>query len=333
MEEKYSLAIGTDVVCRVLQVEPAAMLKRAGIVDHQRPGHEMRVTAAQFFRAWDAAVALYGQPDYLRRLCNRMANGPIIPVFFALTCAPDLAIGSRRLAQFKTLLGPTSMQAVWASNMLRISYRSADQRIEIPSDLAALHLMFSVQMVRNATGEPVIPLSASLSATEAQRRTVGEHLGIVPDYSTETSLCYASEDARRPFISENPALWQKFERDFELQMRAQKADLSFTDRVKAALVELIAMGRANAEDVGIALNMSRSTLQRRLRAEGSTFQDILDKMREELAIRYLTDSELSSQEIGVLLGYRDANSFARSFRRWKGTSPGEYRTDMSLGKR
>lgn len=79
--------------------------------------------------------------------------------------------------------------------------------------------------------------------------------------------------------------------------------------------------REIAEDVADSLGISRNTLQRRLRDEGTTYQAELDAMRLEIGIRYLTKTNMNVDEIASVLAYRDANSFSRSFRRWTGTTP------------
>jgi AraC-like DNA-binding protein len=74
------------------------------------------------------------------------------------------------------------------------------------------------------------------------------------------------------------------------------------------------------------LRMSTRTLQRRLTAEGATFQQLMEDARRELARHYLLNSSLELNETAYLLGYEDANSFFRAFHYWEGTSPGEWRT-------
>jgi AraC-like DNA-binding protein len=75
------------------------------------------------------------------------------------------------------------------------------------------------------------------------------------------------------------------------------------------------------EGVAHDLAMSTRTLQRRLKAEETTFQTILDSTRELLARHYLSESELSTNEISFLLGYEDPRSFYRAFRSWTGQTP------------
>jgi AraC-like DNA-binding protein len=73
------------------------------------------------------------------------------------------------------------------------------------------------------------------------------------------------------------------------------------------------------------LAMSRSTLIRRLADEGLAFQDVLDQTRRELACWYLRETEMPIISVAERLGYIDPSNFSRSFRRWQGTAPLQYR--------
>ncbi|MEM9159860.1 MAG: AraC family transcriptional regulator, partial [Verrucomicrobiota bacterium] len=64
------------------------------------------------------------------------------------------------------------------------------------------------------------------------------------------------------------------------------------------------------------------------RAEGTTFQALLDDTRKELATRYLSDSGMANQEIAYLIGYKDSNAFQRAFRRWTGMTPQDMRASL-----
>jgi AraC-like DNA-binding protein len=81
----------------------------------------------------------------------------------------------------------------------------------------------------------------------------------------------------------------------------------------------------NMTQVAAILGMTSRTLRRRLADEGTTFVNILDRVRRDLAIRYLTSNEFSIEDIALLLSFTDAASFRKSFRRWTGKSPSDYR--------
>jgi AraC-like DNA-binding protein len=73
--------------------------------------------------------------------------------------------------------------------------------------------------------------------------------------------------------------------------------------------------------------MSVATLRRRLEAEETTHSEILDRVRSDLAMLYLSESRLSVREIAFLLGYSQSRAFHNAFRRWTdGATPVDYRT-------
>ncbi|KIG13523.1 Transcriptional regulator, AraC family protein [Enhygromyxa salina] len=73
------------------------------------------------------------------------------------------------------------------------------------------------------------------------------------------------------------------------------------------------------------LHMSGRSLQRRLHQEGTSFTAVLTDLRRDRALRYLKDRRISISEVAFLLGYLDVSAFHRSFKRWTGTTPQEYR--------
>ena len=67
------------------------------------------------------------------------------------------------------------------------------------------------------------------------------------------------------------------------------------------------------------------TLRRKLAAEGTSWQRVVDGLRHDLAVRLLGDRALSLEQVAESLGYGDARSLHRAFRKWTGAAPGAYR--------
>jgi AraC-like DNA-binding protein len=95
--------------------------------------------------------------------------------------------------------------------------------------------------------------------------------------------------------------------------------------LKRKLADLMASGEANADAACRALKLSRRTLQRRLKAEKTSFQKVLREVREVLAVSYLSDERLKSLEIAMLLGYSNISTFTTAFKSWYDIPPAEYR--------
>lgn len=101
---------------------------------------------------------------------------------------------------------------------------------------------------------------------------------------------------------------------------------SFTLKVKNLLRLQLKDALPRKETIASQLHMTARTLQRRLSEEGTTFQELLNELRRELAQYYLEQTTLGIDEIGVRLGFAESRSFHRSFKQWTGMTPGQYRT-------
>ncbi|MDB4934668.1 MAG: Transcriptional regulator, AraC family [Labilithrix sp.] len=95
--------------------------------------------------------------------------------------------------------------------------------------------------------------------------------------------------------------------------------------VVAARIERILPGEVGTEALAAALHMSARTLQRRLDDEGTRFSDVLDAVRERIARRLVRDRTIALTEVGYRVGFSDAATFSRAFKRWTGMPPGAFR--------
>ena len=111
----------------------------------------------------------------------------------------------------------------------------------------------------------------------------------------------------------------------EKYLRSLYEQDNIAEQLMRRLAELMAAGEANADSACRALRLSRRTLQRRLRAEKTSFQKVLNEARAVLAINYLSDKRLKSLEIAMLLGYSSISSFTTAFKSWYDMPPAEYR--------
>ena len=91
--------------------------------------------------------------------------------------------------------------------------------------------------------------------------------------------------------------------------------------VESLLMPILHTGNVSVDLVAGKLGVSRQTLFRRLKAEGITFQQVLDALRHRLAMHYLGGKKVSVNETAYLVGFSDPASFSRAFKRWTGASP------------
>lgn len=100
---------------------------------------------------------------------------------------------------------------------------------------------------------------------------------------------------------------------------------AFRDKVRRIISDLLPKGIVDIENVSSQLGMSRWTLNRRLRTEGTRFRQIMTELRREFATAYLENQNLTITEIAFLLGYSEQSAFFRAFKKWTGLTPSQYR--------
>lgn len=102
----------------------------------------------------------------------------------------------------------------------------------------------------------------------------------------------------------------------------------FVSLVKQSMLNLIKPEFPTIDQVAGHLNISSRTLQRKLKDEGNSYKELIDELKLDFARGYLNQVELNVSEIAYLLNYADASTFNRSFKRWTGSTPGEYRLSL-----
>ncbi len=316
----YTSAVLSGPICGILGVDWGEVLIRAGIPATDRCDRAFLVTADVYLRLWTAMMDLSAQPDVSRLLGLRMAGGPAIPVLFALSTAPDFETGINRMAEFKSLFGP--MQFIMTRSPSEFTVRVGPDlpTAPLPGSFSSPQIIYLHAQANALARHQIHPLRVRLPLPLDERERLEDVFGQVPGEG-EATLSYARSDARLPFVSDNPELWQATEADLKSQALIQSKGLPLSDRVRATMVEAFSITEPTIAHVCSRLSLSRSTLLRRLEREGVTFQALLDDTRKNLAIRYLMKSHLNNQQIAHLVGYRDPNAFQRAFRKWTGMTP------------
>lgn len=112
------------------------------------------------------------------------------------------------------------------------------------------------------------------------------------------------------------------------------AEMSASDgdwlaRVRADILKGLPHGESSAARTAGRLGISRSTLTRRLRDEGTTFSAQMEDLRTRMANDYLRETDHSIEEIAFLVGFSESPAFVRAFKRWHGTTPFEWRAQRA----
>ena len=211
------------------------------------------------------------------------------------------------------------LRLTWSGNLVRLSHMGRPPvQPSVQSDLLTIGLM--IELVRRFTGPHWRPAAIHFCASpSADLLGAGAFDGIELHFNQQfraIEFPYSVFALERHLAAEGSAGGEA---------AVVHPGEKLTDRLKAILphyLDIPWFGSARLEDFS---GTSFRNLQRRLRAEGTSFFDIRDEVRRQIAQNLLRDSDGSLAEIAQRLGYSDACNFSRAFRRWTGISPGRYR--------
>lgn len=122
-----------------------------------------------------------------------------------------------------------------------------------------------------------------------------------------------------------------------VQQQIDRLETEFADdlpgQLRRVLRTALMTRHARSDQIAALFSMHPRTLSRRLNDLGLSFQELLDEGRFEIARQMLQDSAMEVREIAAMLGYTDPSAFTRAFRRWSGTTPGQWRMTRNAGNR
>jgi AraC-like DNA-binding protein len=130
---------------------------------------------------------------------------------------------------------------------------------------------------------------------------------------------------RMPILGADPYLNRLLVKFCEEARSHRAATSTFRIGVENEIAPLLPHGKARSPEVARRLGLSPRTLARRLAAEGLTFSTVLERLRVDLARRYLADGDLPISKIAWMLGYREVSAFTHAHKRWTGRTPREAR--------
>jgi AraC-like DNA-binding protein len=134
-----------------------------------------------------------------------------------------------------------------------------------------------------------------------------------------SGIVFAASWLEQAIPGADPQLRARVLQDIE-QARA-RSTMRFADLVRAALHQMVLSGTASAPNVALRFGIHERTLRKRLTAEGTGLQPLIDQTRFELAKQLLQNTELPLAEIAAALHFANAAVFSRAFRGWSKTSP------------
>jgi AraC-like DNA-binding protein len=214
--------------------------------------------------------------------------------------------------------------------MLETSHLPVDlAQLLVERDVSAIHTVLS-ELVPGGVPFRSVDLEFPAAAPTQRYREV---LGVLPRFrAPATCLRFDAADLGRRLPQANPhsvALAEAMCRDVVARRRGRTG---ITEDVRRWVTRNVSRA-TGMDEAARALGTSPRTLRRRLAAAGTSYQALLDEVRQALAEEMLATDVLTVEDVAQRLGYAEASSFIHAFRRWRGSTPAQFRRDLRTGRR
>jgi len=251
-------------------------------------------------------------------------------LYYVMASSKTLGEALRRLARYSKVTNDALVFGYQEGNRLTInlSYSGVPRH----SDRHQIEFcMFAVlRICRDLTGLNLVPQDFSIAHYRSGGGVaeMSQFAGTKVKFGADKDEFILSVEARElPVIHADNYLNDLLLKYSETALAERRGDVSpFRTKVENAISSLLPHGRVLVADVARTLGMSERTLGRRLADEGLNFAEVLQRLRRDLAIRYLGDRKLHVSTIAWLLGFQQVSAFTHACKRWIGKTPSEMRT-------
>jgi AraC-like DNA-binding protein len=309
------------------RIDPAPIFRAAGVDPATLGVPGKRVPARIALRLQRVADEAVGDPALGLDVARQMQGTALHALGYAWLASSTLGEAFHRFARYARVVTELwTTQIEESADGVRISYVFPAHLERRPDWLHDWLAAGAVRLCRLTAGESFAPLQAALVRERPADTSPFEAWFRSPIVwgAPRTSVLYRSEDLARPIPTGNPEVAAATERvALEYLARLDRSDT--VAQVRTRVRDSLPTGVPSQTAVARALALSPRTLARRLEEAGTSFTAIVDETRRALAEQYLRRTEFSVAEVAYLVGFAEASSFNRAFRRWTGRAPGDAR--------
>ena len=306
-----------------------SILKAADLPQSVMHGDPEFVDLAAERRVWRALVGATGRED-IGLLCGlRFPTQAMGMLGYVMANSPNLWVVLEKTCQYAALMGDSmgwrytrgpSQTKVWIEQW---SEWHDPLRYTVDCMMASI----SAWGTANAPN-PIFPTEVGFHYQQPEDDAA--HVNIFAPapvhFGTDVSyLLFDNSQLNQPVIGANREIFETFSDRTERALRRLGEWGTWSDRVRKAMAVHLKGASPTIDAIASELAVSVRTLQLRLQEEGTSFSEVLTGTKSELAQEFLKAGDVRSEEIAYLLGYSEESAFARSFKRWTGCTPAQFR--------
>ena len=304
----------------------AALARRAGLDPGLLTEPNARYPAAALQKLWKISAAESGDPLFGFRVGSLVRPGTFHALGLGIVSSTSVLAALNRIQRYSSIVSTNGRLALLHQDGLV----GLETRLDEMSVMPTIHCVDALvvglcRILVQCAGPSAMPVKVVfMRPREAPAEAYREILGCPVEFDgRHIAIWFDASAAARPVLSGNAELAAEADK-LSARYIDELAPDSTAARVRALLLKAMPSGEFSRDAIARSLNQSASTLQRRLRDEGSSYQELLDATRHEMALEYLRRGRHSLVDVAFLLGFTDQSNFTRAFRRWTGKTPREY---------
>jgi AraC-like DNA-binding protein len=307
------------------------MLAGAGVTDDDLRDPDAHVPVVAEIALWQLLARDITEPEFGVCAGERWRLRTIGLVGYVAQFSETLRGALQRVARYGRLFTEAVQIAVPTSRS-EILLTSARPALGPGHALAESYRLSSIlQASRELTRVHIVP--AEVAFTYAQPSMVlahRRHFGDGLHFGARTArIRFREEQLDLPVVGADETLARYLGNYAEQELERLVRGDTVSYAVRAAIWSLLGDGTPSLKQVADAVHIPTRTLQRRLARHGTSLQAEIEGIRKTMAVAMLRGRSVSIGEVAFLLGYAEPSTFYRAFKRWTGTSPGQFRQRLA----
>ena len=278
-------------------------------------------------RLWRLAVAATGDEALGLTVARHVNQTTFHALGYSLIASTTLREAfERMLRYFRLVTDAADLEFGLDGERYRFAICTPAQGAQPAAEAVDAFALLVVRLCRGLYRREFSPLAVSLQRPVPGNLAAFERAFRAPlrFAADQNALWFAREVFEQRLEGANPELARQND-EVAVRYLAQMQKQNLRARVHAALIEQLPLGEPSQEKIAELLHLSLRSFQRKLAEEGGSYTELLNDTRRDLALSYIRDPGYSIGEITYLLGFSDASSFNRAFKRWTGQAPSVYR--------
>lgn len=308
-------------------VDSARLFAEAGLDRAALDDPNARYAVDATTRLWRLAVAATGEEAFGLTVARHINHTTFHALGYSLIASNTLReVFERMLRYFRLISDAAELTFTLDGDRYRFAICPPEQGPQPAPEAIDAFTFLVLRLCRGLYRRDFSPLAVSLQRPMPRNLAAFERAfrASLKFGDSQNAIWFARDVFEQKLEGANPELARQND-EIVVRYLAQMQKQNLRARVHAALIEQLPQGEPSQEKISAALHMSPRNFQRKLAEEGTSYTELLNDTRRDLALSYIRDPGYGLGEITYLLGFSDASSFNRAFKRWTGKAPSEFR--------